>query len=248
MIKILTYNINSLMAPERLEILDYILKRQDLDVICLQEVKTDNIVLINSLPYKASNTTAHRAGVATYSKMPIITHKVPKIFKGRLLITYNRKYVIFNLYAHYGRATKNHTQEVVMCQKITLYRYIYKTVKRLGQVRQDWKIIVTGDYNLVVADENSKKGIVPITDRNFALPPMKRLWGLFVALKMKIGNFMQPNHPYDNKTIISYMDQSGDTIDYCLVKNGFPRLVRSFYSCRARPNSSDHIPLLFKIH
>lgn len=147
--KILSWNVNGIRAVHKKGFIEFI-KKENPDLICLQEIKASVTELEDYLQIDHYHTLASYAlkkgysGTAIISKRPLklITDKIGfKQFddEGRIIAAESDNFIIFDLYMpHGGRAKEKLSYKLDCYKKITAY------FKKF----MDKKLILTGDFNI----------------------------------------------------------------------------------------------------
>ena len=140
-----------------------------------------------------------------------------------------------------GAPTTVLTHEQVTNYKIGCYRFVASTIRRQIKLNNKIPIVLTGDFNLVLADEKIKPWIKPISSSVFRMRIMQRIWGLFTELKGKSPKMFYKKSPYLNVTCAQYTirdAEAGDTIDYCIAFNA--KVVKRLWNTAAARYVRNH--------
>ena len=149
--KIVSWNVNGIRAAEKKGFIDY-MKKEDPDVICLQETKAHEDQLSDSLKnipgYKSYFILGEKKG---YSGVAIYTKGIPKDLitgcgeprfdvEGRVLEAEYDDFILFNIYYPNGGRGPDRVK-----YKLEFYDYMldkWENLRKKGK-----KLILTGDFN-----------------------------------------------------------------------------------------------------
>lgn len=147
--RIVSWNVNGLRAVYRKGFLEW-LKKEEPDILCLQEVKAnqdqlpwDLIVVSDYQFYLNSAEKSGYSGVAVYSR--VRPQKIEEKIglerfdqEGRGLIFYFDQFILFNLYLpHGGRQKEN------LAYKLRAYSYLLEKIRTFSE-----PLILAGDFNV----------------------------------------------------------------------------------------------------
>uniref|UniRef100_A0A670ICM2 Reverse transcriptase domain-containing protein n=1 Tax=Podarcis muralis TaxID=64176 RepID=A0A670ICM2_PODMU len=195
-LKIWNWNVNGMNNKKKRNGIEHILKKKNLDIICLQEThvaKKHRKVLINKRLGNEfiSSDKEKKRGVALYIKSKIESHQLFKDEEGRMIaaqiIWQGEKMIIVGIYAPNGNKT-----EFFRSLEEKLFEYM------------DQKIIVMGDMNGVVSLEldrlrktKNKEGKLPKTFftmmKNYNLVD---IWRLRNPLEKQFTYHSEPNQSF----------------------------------------------------
>ncbi len=246
--KICTFNVNSIRS--RLEIVQNLIEEQNLDILCMQEIKVENkdFPLINSDIQCIIHGQKKLHGVAICSKYPI--DESQKGFEGelnepRFIYTFINGVHIINIYAPLG---DNYGDKFEY--KIYFYNKLFEFLKRFD-LKSD-KVLICGDFNishteLDVWDEEIWQGEVT------HLPEEKAILSKF----LDIGFIDLIREVYPNKKIFTFYDYRGAKVykdeglrlDYILVTKELFKYFKNIEVLTAirrkrKPTPSDHVPVV----
>jgi len=246
--RICTFNVNSIRS--RLEIVQNLVNEYNIDVLCMQEIKTqeDNFPLIDKDFECIIHGQKRLNGVATCSRYPI--EKYEKGFSGelseaRFIYTLINGVHIINIYAPLG---DNYGERFEY--KIYFYEKLFEYLKRFDLKSE--KVLICGDFNishtsLDVWDEEIWEGEVT------HLPEERAILSKF----LDIGFIDIVRKTYPNEKIFTFYDYRGAAVykneglrlDYILVTKP---LFEKFKSVgiltqirrKRKPTPSDHVPIV----
>lgn len=254
MMKICTYNVNSIRA--RKELLLGWLEREHVDILCLQEIKVEE----KNFPTQDLNTLGYQChirgqkaynGVAICSKLPMqqvfyktnleILDRESRLIVGRLDDLW-----VINVYFPHGdvRGTEK------FYFKLSFYSAFFEFLKS-NFTPQD-KIVLLGDMNVAIEDIDVfdpvllKDSIGTMPEEREALKNILN-WGFVDSFRLL----------YPNKRQFTWWDYIGGMvwkdrgmrIDYILVSKALAGSVRDVYvdmwaRKRKTPTPSDHAPVV----
>jgi exodeoxyribonuclease-3 len=246
-LRICTFNVNSIRQRE--EIVKNIINEHNVDVMCMQEIKTeeDNFPKFDHL-HCIVHGQKKLNGVATCSVFEIENHQKGfdgELSEARFIYTLINNIHIINIYAPLG---DNYGERFEY--KIYFYNKLFEFLKRFDLNKQ--KILICGDFNishtsLDVWDEEIWNGEVT------HLPEERALLSKF--LDNGFIDVIRKKHP--NEKVFSFYDYRGAAVykneglrlDYILVS--IP-LFEKFKDVeilteirrKRKPTPSDHVPII----
>jgi len=246
--RVCTFNVNSIRS--RLEIVQNLVSEYNIDVLCMQEIKTEesNFPLIDKDFECIIHGQKRLNGVATCSRYPI--EKYEKGFSGelseaRFIYTLINGVHIINIYAPLG---DNYGERFEY--KIYFYEKLFEYLKKFD-LNND-KILICGDFNishteLDVWDEEIWEGEVT------HLPEERAILSRFLDL----GFIDVIREVYPEEKIFTFYDYRGAAVykneglrlDYILVtKPLFEKFkgveVLTQIRRKRKPTPSDHVPIV----
>jgi len=246
--RICTFNVNSIRS--RLEIVQNLVNEYNIDVLCMQEIKTqeDNFPLIDKDFECIVHGQKRLNGVATCSKFPIEEYE--KGFNGelseaRFIYTLINEVHIINIYAPLG---DNYGERFEY--KIYFYEKLFEYLKRFDLENE--KVLICGDFNishtsLDVWDEEIWEGEVT------HLPEERAILSKF----LNIGFIDVIRKVYPDEKVFTFYDyrggavykQQGLRLDYILVtKPLFEKFknieILTSIRRKRKPTPSDHVPII----
>ncbi len=246
--KICTFNVNSIRS--RLEIVQNLLKDQNIDVMCMQEIKVENenFPIIDGDYVCIIHGQKKLHGVATCSKYPIDEYQ--KGFDGelnepRFVYTLINNIHIINIYAPLG---DNYGDKFEY--KMYFYNKLFEFLKKFDLNKDN--VLICGDFNishteLDVWDEEIWQGEVT------HLPEERAILSKF----LDTGFVDVIREKYKNEKIFTFFDYRGAAVykneglrlDYILVTKSLFKYfkdVEILTSVRRKrkPTPSDHVPVI----
>jgi len=246
--RICTFNVNSIRS--RLEIVQNLVNEYSIDVLCIQEIKTEesNFPLIDKDFECIVHGQKRFHGVATCSKFPI--EKFERGFGGelteaRFIYTLINGIHIINIYAPLG---DNYGERFEY--KIYFYEKLFEYLKRFDLNNE--KVLICGDFNishtsLDVWDEEIWDGEVT------HLPEEKAIFSKF----LDIGFIDVIRKVYPDEKVFTFYDYRGGAVyknkglrlDYILVtKPLFEKFknieILTSIRRKRKPTPSDHVPII----
>ncbi|NPA10886.1 MAG: exodeoxyribonuclease III [Epsilonproteobacteria bacterium] len=246
--RICTFNVNSVRA--RLEIVQKLVCERDIDVFCMQEIKTpnENFPLFCAEYECIVHGQKKLNGVAVCSKYPIEDKQVG--FEGerdesRFIYALINEVHIINIYAPLGDKYGSRYE-----YKLFFYEKLFEFLRRFD-LQKD-KLIICGDFNishteLDVWDESVWAGEVT------HLPEERAIFTKFLDM----GLIDVVREVYKDEKVFSFYDYRGGAVyknqglrlDYFLVtKPMFERLegveILTEVRRKRKPTPSDHVPLI----
>jgi len=245
--KIISWNVNGLRSVERKGFFEW-LKKENPDIICLQEVKVSERDLTFDLLYPAGFLSYFNcadkkgySGVCIYSKQkPIAVNKLLGLKQfdneGRFLELKFEDFTLVNLYIPHGGRDKSKLE-----YKLEVYSYLTSYLRNLVTR----KLVVCGDFNIAHEEVDLARPKENINNIMFTFPERMQIKKLldsgFVDSFRKFekggGNYTWWPYMYD-----AYKNNIGWRIDYFLVsKNMESKLKNAFILKEIR--ISDHCPI-----
>ena len=246
--RICTFNVNSIRS--RLEIVQSLIDEQNLDILCMQEIKVENkdFPLINSNMHCIVHGQKRLHGVATCSKYPVDEYQ--KGFEGelnepRFIYTFINGVHIINIYAPLG---DNYGDKFEY--KIYFYNKLFEYLKKFDLQKQ--KVLICGDLNishteLDVWDEEVWQGEVT------HLPEEKAILSKF----LDIGFIDIIRQSYPDEKVFTFFDYRGAKVykneglrlDYILVTKELFKYFKNIEVLtqirrKRKPTPSDHVPVV----
>ena len=252
--KILSWNVNGIRAIDKKGFLDW-LKKENPDILCIQETKCHPEQLADSLlkPYKYKTfwSAGEKKG---YSGVSVFTKKDPKSFstkigkkefdcEGRNLILDFGNFVLFNIYFPNGGADNKR-----VLYKMKFYKKFLLTVENFR--KRGKNIIVCGDVNTAHAEIDLARP--KNNQKNTGFLPEERAWITKFIKKGYVDTFRQfhPGEPdhysyWDYKTAARTRNV-GWRLDYFFVNKEFLPKVKSSFILKD-DLGSDHCPIGIEI-
>jgi len=246
--RICTFNVNSIRS--RLEIVQSLIDEQNLNILCMQEIKVENkdFPLINSNMHCIVHGQKRLHGVATCSKYPVDEYQ--KGFEGelnepRFIYTFINGVHIINIYAPLG---DNYGDKFEY--KIYFYNKLFEYLKKFDLQKQ--KVLICGDLNishteLDVWDEEVWQGEVT------HLPEEKAILSKF----LDIGFIDIIRQSYPDEKVFTFFDYRGAKVykneglrlDYILVTKELFKYFKNIEVLtqirrKRKPTPSDHVPVV----
>jgi len=246
--KIISWNVNGLRSVIRKGFLDWV-KREDPDVLCLQEIKIqereipfDLRIFNNYNSVFNSSRKKGYAGVAVYAKdKPTLISKCLKLERfddeGRFLQIKLPEFDLINVYLPHGGRDKHDLN-----YKLKVYQQF---LKYLGQIK-DAKIILTGDFN--IAHEDIDLARPNENKENLMFTPAERLQIDNLINLGYIDTFRYFYQDGGNYSWWSYMRKSrernlGWRIDYTFASSKLTPKLADAFILKDISLGSDHSPV-----
>tara|TARA_Y100000996_G_C22544643_1_gene651325 strand:- start:641 stop:1453 length:813 start_codon:yes stop_codon:yes gene_type:complete len=254
-LKIISWNVNSLRAREPL--VEKLIKKENPDIICIQELKIDDNEYVNNffLPFKYrtfSKTQKGYNGVSISLKNDInvkditFSHLNKEQARNNSILLSNYKTVIINNYFPNG----NPIESDKFSFKLNWMNDLYNEIKNL---KQDYKIILTGDFNVIPKDDDAhdiKKY------KNDALAQLDTRKEFFKYLNLDLLDIFESETKNKSYTFFDYKTykfgkEEGIRIDFFLVSPFLKNKLINFkvlkeYREMERP--SDHCPIMMDLN
>ena len=236
--KIATFNINSI--NKRKELVQTWANSNNIDIICMQELKTLNPFEIQN--YECKKIAQKRFnGVSTCSVYPIITSKDNLVDEARFLYTKINNLHIINIYAPLGDLYGERFE-----YKINFYSKLISFLQTFNLQKE--KLILLGDFNIIhkeidVFDAKKWEGHITF------LPQEREIFNQLLNL----GLYDTFRELYPNKQEFSFFDyrdknfKRGLRLDYILTTKPILNNVNDIYidiNPRLAPTPSDHTPVI----
>ena len=234
--KIISWNVFGINARMKDGSLDKIIE-QNPDVLCLQEIKTQEIPEIEGyIAYKNSSEVLGNYGTAIYTKIePVsVSNKFDKEFdrEGRVIKMEFEGFYLYNVYAPTGSGSDE------MFERKT--RFFDKLEKNLSKSNKP--SIVCGDFNRI-SKEIDGKNPENLKDSGFA--PVEQEWFRNILTKY-VDAFREFNQEGGNYTWFwsddFYQENRGFRFDYFLVSNSYKKTITDSYIL-TDDFGSDHAPI-----
>lgn len=245
--RIVSWNVNGLRSVIRKGFLEW-MKKEDPDILCLQEIKIqenelpfDLIYLDNYQSFFNSSYKKGQSGVAVYSKeAPILVNKSLELSRfdkeGRMLELKFSEFTLLNLYIPHGGRDKHDLN-----YKLQVYIQLIRNLEE----EKDENVILIGDFNIAHEDidlarpDQNRDNIMFTPAEKFQIDRILHLGFLdsFRELNKEAGNYTW--WPY-------YRDARkrnlGWRIDYAFVSKSLaPKLKNAFILKDVL--GSDHAPI-----
>tara|TARA_X000000368_G_scaffold414759_1_gene405201 strand:- start:1724 stop:2488 length:765 start_codon:yes stop_codon:yes gene_type:complete len=253
-VKIINWNVNSLKAREPL--VELLIKKENPQIICLQELKTDDKEIVNGFFHKhgylnINSTQKSYNGVAIgYKNLNTKNIELKNLNKEQarnnclLLKDYN--IILLNCYFPNGNPIKTEKFQI----KTTWMNQIFEHLK---EMEKKYHIIITGDFNVIPTDQDAhdiKKY------KNDALASSE---ARSYFRKYKNLDLIDPFEFQEKKSSYTFFDyktykfgkEEGIRIDFFLLSPYLYKFINSLkvlkdYRNMERP--SDHCPILMKLN
>ena len=236
--KIATFNINSI--NKRQELVQTWANSNNIDIICMQELKTLNPFSIQNYECK-KNAQKRFNGVSTCSIYPILEYKSDLVDEARFLYTKINDLHIINIYAPLGDLYGERFE-----YKLKFYSKLISFLKNFNLQKE--KLILLGDFNIIhknidVFDANKWEGHITF------LPEEREIFNQLLNL----GLYDTFRELYPNKKEFSFFDyrdkgfKRGLRLDYILTTKPILNNVNDIYidiNPRLAPTPSDHTPVV----
>jgi len=251
--RLLSWNVNGIRAIQKKGFLEW-LKKENPDIICLQETKAhpDQLddILKNVDGYSAYFSSAEKkgySGVVTYTKLkPLNIQQGIGIKKfdseGRFIITEFEEFTLFNIYFPNGKASEERLQ-----YKMEFYETFLKHCKKL--LKEGKKIVVCGDVNTAHKEIDLARPKENSVISGFL--PQEREWiDKFLAAGF-IDTFRKFNQEPDQYTWWDMVTRARDRnvgwrIDYFYISENLKDKITSA-SIHQDVMGSDHCPISIEI-
>lgn len=249
--KIASWNVNSIRS--RLPLVVDWLKRTQIDVLCLQELKCQN----EQFPYEAIKDAGYEAlvhGQKAYNGVAILSKK-PMTEIGRTIGDDQSRYIeadingmrIINVYAPNGNPLGTPKFEY----KLDWLERLYKRAQKL--LKDEVPFLITGDINIIPEPIDAAH---PERWKNDALfqPEPRAIYRRF--LNLGLTDALRMHHPeagvytFWDYLANSWVHDNGIRIDHFLLS---PQLADKCADCfvdrdeRGREKASDHAPIVITI-
>lgn len=245
--KIITWNINGLRSAEKDKHLTKLIKKYDPDVLCLQEIKMNELIY-NLKPYNLYCNFAQKkgySGVAVFTKDKPIkvldTFGISQFDKeGRFLLLEFEKYIIINIYVpHGGRKKENHPYKFEVLDQMIKF---IKTLKK--------PIYLCGDFNVAHTEKDVKNYKTNRNNNMFTVDERSRIDTL---LKMGFLDTFRILH--DDSDVYSMWPNGFDArkrnmgwrIDYIFASTEFASRINTAEYLKDI-YGSDHCPYILEIN
>jgi len=231
--RLATFNVNSI--NKRYELIQKWIDSQNIDTICLQELKTINTFSLLNECFISNQKQFN--GVATCSIYSI--QKSMELEKARAIYTKINNIDIINIYAPLGDLYLDKFE-----YKIEFYKKLMTFIQKLNSK----KLIILGDFNIIhkeidVFDSKEWEGHVTFLDEEREI--MNQL--------LNLGLYDSFRELYPNKREFSFFEyrdkdfKRGLRLDYILVTKDILNKINDIYidiNPRHSPTPSDHTPVI----
>lgn len=253
-LKIVSWNVNGMRAAYKKGLVDFI-KKENPDIICLQETKA----LTEQLPNDLKNIEGYNlylnpaevkkgySGVAVYSKLEplkVEKNKLGTRFKdneGRILSLKFDSFTLFNIYFPNGGKSPEHFK-----YKLSFYE---ETLKYLSNLKKKTNVILCGDMN--VAHEAIDLARPKENEKSIGFLPEERDWVTRFLNRGFVDTFRMFTKDgghyswWDMKTRARERD-IGWRIDYFFVNKEIEKDIKKA-SILKEVQGSDHCPILIEL-
>ena len=249
--RICTFNVNSIRS--RLEIVQHLIKEYDIDILCMQEIKTEeeNFPIINDEFECVVHGQKKLNGVAICSKLPI--EKFQKGFEGeleeaRFVYSLIDDIHIINVYVPLG---DNYGERFEY--KIYFYNKLFEFLKKFD-LKND-KVVLCGDMNVAYSDLDVWDPEIWEGEVTF-LPEEKAM--INNILNMGFVDIIREFHK--NERVYTFYDYRGAKVyknegmrlDYVFLS---PQLAKEVTNVeiltsirrKRKPTPSDHVPVIVEM-
>jgi exodeoxyribonuclease-3 len=234
--RLATFNINSI--NKRYEIIQKWIISENIDIICLQELKSQKSFSFDAYECAITNQKQFN-GVATCSIYPIQTFKI--LEPARAIYTKIENTHIINIYAPLGDLYGEKFE-----YKLNFYNNLIKFISKFDLENE--KLIVLGDFNIIhknidVFNPQKWEGHVTF------LPEEREIMNQLLSL----GLYDSFREMYPNKKEFSFFEyrdkgfNKGLRLDYILVSRPILDKINDIYidlAPRHLPTPSDHTPVV----
>lgn len=252
--KIITWNVNGFRSIVQKGLFDFC-RREDPDVLCLQETKCHPDQLENEFlcpegwqSYWNAGRRPGYSGTATFTRQPALRVQngfgIPKFdFEGRVLVTQFQNFLLYNCYFPNGGSG----QERQQFKEEFLLRF---GKHLLAQIKAGEQVIVVGDYNVAYMDEDVYDPHALALESGF-LPQERKWMRAFLENGFVDGfRFFHP-HGKNRFTWWSYFQKArlgnrGWRIDHICVSKNLAKRLKSV-EIMDDVQGSDHCPVVMEI-
>jgi exodeoxyribonuclease-3 len=260
-VKIIVWNVNGVRARLKKDQFLEVIRNQNADMWCLQEVrcgleqllrKKDVRKTLEELGYKyiVHQTSKHNvgyAGVAIISKIPCLSHgqgvsNVKLDTEGRVVWTEYEKFVLVNAYAP---NSGNELELVTLPKRLEWETELSKLLTKLKETKKK-EIFYTGDLNVVHQDDGVWGGITNPRWKQFPSCSLEERTTFqklvdkhkFLSLKQdrNVPGYTFFSRPWDR------IKNRGMILDYSLCTKPFADAYVKNYRLRPEIRGSDHVP------
>lgn len=256
-LKIISLNINGLR--KKIEIIDT--QFTDIDILCLQETKLNNQLILNKLlkNFNEYHFIDHNAmgqkGVSMLFNPKINVKHVEEIVLnnnfGRVclatIIHNNHEIYIINIYAH-------HISNIKDTKKIEQKKKFYDELIAIVNKYKNKNLIILGDFN---ANKNKNEECL---NNTYTKPPPGfsdieiKIYNNFLE-KTKLTNLYKYNGIYSfysqrtKEKFIMFKHNKGLTVDTIMINSSFSTLIKKYHFeiFNKYYQLSDHLPLYLEI-
>ncbi|WP_174807250.1 exodeoxyribonuclease III [Neoasaia chiangmaiensis] len=251
--KIASWNVNSVRQREGL-VVDW-LDRHQPDILCLQEIKCEehlfparfaevgyHAVAVGQKSYNGVAILSRQPLTVTNRRLPGFAHEAARYVE----IDWNG-IIVGNLYLPNG----NSGSAAGFQTKLDFFEALYGRARALLEAERD--VVLTGDFNVCPTDEDFRPGALSASDA-LIHPASRAAWRRLCWLGLTDAQrAVQPQgraFTFWDYQAGAWDRDSGLRIDHALLS---PRLAERLESVRpdrderARPQPSDHVPLVTTI-
>lgn len=252
--KLISWNVNGIRAAQKKGFLDY-LKKENPDVLCIQETKAEPSQLDESLTnpegyhviYHSCSRKKGYSGVATFSKVKPIKSSTgfgdEKFdIEGRVTETDYGHFILFNVYFPNGGMGEERLK-----YKLEFYEAFFNYCSKLRE--QGKKLVICGDYNTAHQDIDLAR---PQDNRNTSgFMDIERVWIDKLIKDGYVDTFREFNKEGGNYTWWSMQTKArernvGWRIDYFFVTPDLMPNVKNMYHTPEQLGS-DHCPVILEL-
>ncbi|AWD32390.1 Exodeoxyribonuclease III [Candidatus Kinetoplastibacterium sorsogonicusi] len=255
---IATWNVNSLNVRLN-QVCDFLLK-QNIDILCLQEIKLQN----NNFPIKDINNIGYRAywngqkkynGVAILSRYPcfnIIDKLNNSIDEEKRFLALDvfinlKKLRIINIYCPNGQNIKSQKFEYKVAWFKTLINHLHYELKF------NKNLILAGDYNIApnqtdIYDFKLLKNKILCSDKEIKI--FKNILDIGLNDTYELFAPLDKNFTWWDYRFNSFKRNLGARIDHILISDNIKKFCNSYIidnNIRNNHRPSDHAPVIIKL-
>ncbi len=243
--KIISWNVNGIKSTNKDGHLINLIKNENPDILCIQEVKTTEIPEIDgySLYGYPSSIKKHPYGTAVYTKIEPISHKFgikDEEFdkEGRVIRLEFEDFNLFNVYVPSGAKSKEKLER----------KYRFYDIFTEYFEKSDKPTIVCGDFNRISHEIDAKRPELMKNKSGFM--PEEQEWFKDILTRY-VDAFRLFNQDGDNYTWWarkSFREENkGLRLDYFLVSNSFENKLADSYIIQSQLGS-DHAPIALELN
>lgn len=245
-IKVITWNINGYRSAEKMNSVEALIKNNNPDIICLQEIKMNDKVL-NEYGYHCYYNFAEKKG---YSGTMIFTKSKPLRIQyemgldrfdqeGRFILLEYDKFILINIYIpHGGRQKENHPYKFSVINKLLAF------IKNLNK-----DVIICTDFNIAHQELDVKNYKTNYNNNMFSYEERAKIdellnLGIIDSFRslVKDGNIysMWP-HGFNARE-----RNMGWRIDYIFISKNLEKSIKNVKYLKEQ-SGSDHCPCILDI-
>lgn len=243
--KIISWNVNGIKSTYKNGHLNELIKNENPDVLCIQEVKTSDIPEIDkyTLIGFPSSKISHLYGTAVYTKLQPLSYKLglrDEEFdsEGRVIKLEFDDFNLFNVYVPSGAKSKKHLE-----RKYRFYDLLTEYFEKSNK-----PAIICGDFNRISAEIDARRPELMKNKSGFMAEEQEWFRDILTRYVDAFRLFHSDESIYSWWARKSFREEDkGLRLDYFLVSNSFKNKLLDSYILTGQ-FGSDHAPIALELN